>query len=244
MNPILKYISIVLVTAIVVGGGTYFGVNGKATTDKNSLNTQISSLQGQVTTLTNQVASLSTTTTPATTTPTTTAPTTTASNVQTYTNTTYTYSVQYPKSWYIDTTDANTAFQATKNPAKSGGSVVWSNHTFPDASVKQSNLEHVYLETLQKTSTTQSLNAFLLANGISVSGSTSFTTSSGLVGEKWISTISDTNGAQKYNNYVFQNGQTVYILSVTDINSTASAAVIADQNATVDAMALSFAITS
>lgn len=64
MSEIIKNMSIVVVTALIIGGVTYFTVNQKNIADENALNTQVNVLQSQVDTLTEQVKALSGTTVP------------------------------------------------------------------------------------------------------------------------------------------------------------------------------------
>jgi hypothetical protein len=98
MNSMWKMVLTVLVTALVIGGGTYWYVNDKATTDKAALQTTIDGLNANVTALNKKVADLtpSTTTTPST--PTTTDPT---ADWKTYANSTYSYSFKYPTNWEV-----------------------------------------------------------------------------------------------------------------------------------------------
>ncbi len=85
----------VILTAGVAGGGVYYFLNKQATTDKNSLNSQISDLQTQISNLKKTTTSTTTTATASTTTD----PTT---NWKTYTNTTYGFRFKYPKEWTVE----------------------------------------------------------------------------------------------------------------------------------------------
>lgn len=58
MNRYLKLGIIVVVTAIVVGIGTYFVVNYLSSSDKNNLNTKITSLKKEISSLNGQIANL------------------------------------------------------------------------------------------------------------------------------------------------------------------------------------------
>lgn len=80
MNTITKYILTGLISALVVGGGTYYVVNHQATNDKNDLQAQIDTLNSKVATLSQDAVSSSTAGSPSTTSSATTAtPSTTAS---------------------------------------------------------------------------------------------------------------------------------------------------------------------
>ncbi len=81
---------LILLTAVVFGGGAYVYVNNKATKEKNDLNAQITDLQSKVTSL--QTTASATTSTSAT------AADETAS-WKTYTNDKYGFSFKYPNTY-------------------------------------------------------------------------------------------------------------------------------------------------
>lgn len=58
MNTIMKYISMVVVTALVVGGATYYSVNKNADLDKVSLEATINDLETKVSILNKQIEAL------------------------------------------------------------------------------------------------------------------------------------------------------------------------------------------
>lgn len=87
---------IVIIVAIIFGGGAYAYVNNKATKEKKDLNAQITQLQSQV--AASETTATTTTTTPSSTTSATTTADVTAS-WKTYANTKYGFSFKYPDSW-------------------------------------------------------------------------------------------------------------------------------------------------
>lgn len=96
MNSTTKYILIILVTAAVIGAGTYLFLQNKANSDKASLQANIDTLTAQVTTLQKQAAASTTTSTNTTTkTP---APVATET-WKTYTNTDYKFSLTFGDIW-------------------------------------------------------------------------------------------------------------------------------------------------
>ena len=91
MNPMVKMILTVVVTALVIGCGTYWYVNSKATSDKAALQTTIDGLNTNVTALNKKVADL----TPATAT-TTAATADPKADWKTFSNSTLGISFKYP----------------------------------------------------------------------------------------------------------------------------------------------------
>ncbi|MCX6812602.1 MAG: PsbP-related protein [Candidatus Berkelbacteria bacterium] len=102
MKPVWMIVISVVITAGVIGGGTYYLVNSKATKDKDNLQSQITDLNKKVADAEQSLATAQSAT--ATTTPTTTPTTSTATTTdptaewKTYTNATYKFSVKYPSS--------------------------------------------------------------------------------------------------------------------------------------------------
>lgn len=86
MSLTLKYLSIVLVTAVVVGGGTYFLTNSKADSDRNDLQAQVSGANAKLATA--QIV-----------------PT---NDWKTYTNHGQGYSIKYPTDWATEDSDVCT----------------------------------------------------------------------------------------------------------------------------------------
>jgi len=96
----MKTIWIVLIsfvaTAIVVGGGTYYYINHRATTDKNNLQAQINTLNSKLTAAGKSLADTQAANQAAASTAAATVSTDPTANWKTYTNTTYNYSIKYP----------------------------------------------------------------------------------------------------------------------------------------------------
>lgn len=87
---------VVILVALISGGGIYAWQANKSTSEKAQLQSQITSLQSQL----NQQKTTPATT-PTTTTPTTTTTTDETADWKTYTNEKYGYSFKYPKGWIV-----------------------------------------------------------------------------------------------------------------------------------------------
>lgn len=92
MSALSKVILTVIISAGVVGGGTYYFMNQKLVIEKKDKDAKIAELQTQVAVL--QQTSTNSAVDSAN-------PDTTSSLLETYKNSTYSYSVQYPKSWTL-----------------------------------------------------------------------------------------------------------------------------------------------
>lgn len=98
----------VLIAGAVVGGGTYYYLNNKATKDKDALNSQITALETEKANLEKQLADLNDETTASEDSETATSASSTATNSnsitanwQNYENTKYGYSLKYPSGWFV-----------------------------------------------------------------------------------------------------------------------------------------------
>ncbi len=91
MNSTWKMVLPIVVTTLVIGGGTYWYVNSKATTNKAALQSNIDSLQANVNALNKKVANMTPTST--------TKLSTETSDWKTYTNSAYKISFKYPASF-------------------------------------------------------------------------------------------------------------------------------------------------
>jgi hypothetical protein len=98
-----------VVTAGVIGGGTYYLVNAQATKDKDALQAQITTLNTKVADTEKSLADAQTVTSATTQTV-----TDATAGWKTYSNTTSGYSIKYPTSW---TTNNSTAALALINPS-------------------------------------------------------------------------------------------------------------------------------
>ncbi len=128
-NPLIKTVLFVLASALVVGSATYYLVSSKAKTDKAALQTNYDTLNKKVADLEKAAATSSTPTTtpPASSDTTTTDP---LASWKTYTNTRFAYSIKYPNTWYIKSTDSEKDF-TPRGPAPQdyiGGDTYWSNY--------------------------------------------------------------------------------------------------------------------
>lgn len=105
MKPVWMIVISVVVTAGIIGGGTYYFLNAKATKDKDALQSQITDLNKK---LTDAQTTTSTTTT-------TTDPT---ASWKTYTNDSYAVSFKYPSNWTLkeDTSKSCQSFVAITSP--------------------------------------------------------------------------------------------------------------------------------
>lgn len=94
MSSMMKMVLGIVITALVVGGATYWLVNGKSTTDKTALQSSIDSLK-------NRVANLEKPTTSTATTPSTASTGNPTADWKTYTNTSLGFSFKYPATWKL-----------------------------------------------------------------------------------------------------------------------------------------------
>jgi hypothetical protein len=97
MKPIWTIVISFVATAGIVGGGTYYLVNSKATKDKNNLQTQITDLNKKMADTEKSLADAQSTTMPTATT-TTSSATDETESWKTYSNTAYGFSLKYPSS--------------------------------------------------------------------------------------------------------------------------------------------------
>ncbi|HLC44068.1 MAG TPA: PsbP-related protein [Patescibacteria group bacterium] len=126
MKPWLKVLITIIITGGIVGSVTYYLVQKKATTDKNSLQSQIDDLNKKLA-ATNAAITAATSTT--STTSSTTATTDPTAEWKTYTNTTYRFSFKYPSTYYYASPDGfpDTIFFSTATisfPKESEGPIV------------------------------------------------------------------------------------------------------------------------
>lgn len=96
MKPIWTILITVLVTGGLVGGGTYYYLNDKATKDKNTLQSQINDLNKKVADAEKSLADAE-----AAATATTTTATDETANWKTYTNDKYGYSIKFPTDFSV-----------------------------------------------------------------------------------------------------------------------------------------------
>ena len=124
MKPIWVVLITVIVTGGLVGSGTYYYLNNKATKDKDALQSQINDLNKKVADAEKSLADAKTDQT------TTTADET--ANWKTYSNTQMGFSLKYPQNWEISATDETngTSFNAALNPTKTVNYYVNISHTF------------------------------------------------------------------------------------------------------------------
>jgi hypothetical protein len=102
MKPIWIVLISFLITAGIVGGGTYYYLNKKATTEKNSLQAQINDLNTKVADTEKSLADAQVAT------PSTTQTVTEATATwKIYTNSTYKFSFKYPSDWKISEVNEN-----------------------------------------------------------------------------------------------------------------------------------------
>lgn len=96
-----------VLTAVIIGGGTYYFVNARATKDKDNLQAQITDLTKKVADAEKSLADAQATTSASVTTAPVTTPDPTA-GWKTYANSTYKFSYKYPSDWLVkDMTSAN-----------------------------------------------------------------------------------------------------------------------------------------
>lgn len=91
-----------VVTALIVGGCTYYLVNAKATKDKDALQAQITTLNTKVADTEKSLADAQAATTTQATQSTTTTATSETVNWKTYTNNIYGLTFKYPTEWTLD----------------------------------------------------------------------------------------------------------------------------------------------
>lgn len=108
MKPVWKIVIVALITAVIVGGLTYYYLNTKAKQEKNDLQTQIDDLNKKIadqeaaaaaasdTATAAATKTISTTPTAATTTLASTTPPASSSDWKAYTNSTYGFSMTFP----------------------------------------------------------------------------------------------------------------------------------------------------
>lgn len=177
MRPIVKMILTVVVTALVIGGGTYWYVNNKATTDKTALQSTIDGLNANVTALNKKVTDLTpTAVTPSAPAPTTTTPTTASeptAKSNTYTNTKLGFSFKYPTDWNVHVTSDETtgnSFVADITPAD--GKLLYTigfSHTILNYDNKDINTQFTYLKSSAYSGNTD-FKVLTSQSGITYSG--------------------------------------------------------------------------
>lgn len=135
-SPILTIV-VIIITAILFGGGAYAYQSNKAKKDQEELKNQITDLKTEKTNLKKQVADLQRTTTTleetdSTSTSTTSVTTDPTASWKTFTNNLFGWTIKYPNDYYIDTEDSEKDFSkrggADVGIDYIGGDTYWANY--------------------------------------------------------------------------------------------------------------------